>query len=356
MTTLTTSVHFFDHLAHNYVHAVSEDMGMHYVEGFSAEMTDIMKPECKRQLLLFFDHFVDSVEKKAPVEKRYMPISGNIKEYMPGELKKPVSTGDKKITLITDSKESDVNLNRMIDVFKKSVDGRVDVVNLNEIKILGGCLGCIHCGYDNVCVYKDDLRSLYIDRIATSDAVVFAGSLKGRSMSSRWKMFWDRSFFKGHCPLVENVQFGYLISGPLRQLPDVREELEARPQMSQSNLAGIVTDEYEDPEQITALIQQLAANILRGMETKYRLPQNYLGVGGHLVLRDLVYDLGGIFQADYRYYKAHGLLDYPQKDYRQRLQNLFFKLMMSFGTTRKEFYKRSTEENAKGYNKAIDAD
>ena len=139
----------------------------------------------------------------------------------------------------------------------------------------------------------------------------------------------------GHCPLVTGGQYGFIISGPLRQLPDMREEIESRAQMSGNNLAGIVTDECDDPEKITALIGQLAADMAWGMKSDYRQPPTYLGVGGHLVLRDLVYGLGWIFRADERYYKKHGLLDYPQKDYRQRLQSFVMKLLMRIKGVRK---------------------
>ena len=44
-TALTTSAHIYDHTAHNYIHAISEDLGMKYVEGFSAEMYDLKKGE-----------------------------------------------------------------------------------------------------------------------------------------------------------------------------------------------------------------------------------------------------------------------------------------------------------------------
>ena len=353
-TALTTSVHFYDHLAHNYVQAVSEDMGMRFVRGFSAEMEDLMKPEERKQLLLFFDGFLESVKRSAPVEIRYLPLNYSVKEYVPTALKNPAGIGQKRIVLVTDAKESDLNLKRMIEAFRKSIDGSVDVVNLNDLKVLGGCLGCVHCGYDNVCVYKDDLRGLYFDKIATADAVVFAGSLRGRSFSSLLKTFWDRSFVKGHCPLAEGATFGFLISGPLRQLPDVREELEARPQMSAGTLAGIVTDEDGDAEMTTALIGQLAADIARDVETGYCPPPTFLGVGGHMIFRDLIYRMSGIFQADDRYFRSHGLYDYPHKEYKNRLQNFALKALFHAGAIRKKFYSMAKVEPAKAYQKIVD--
>ncbi len=321
-TALTTSVHFYDHIAHNYINAVSEDLGMNYIEGFSAEMSDIMKPEWRQQMLLFFDHFTAAIGSHAPAEKKYAPLTMRTKLYEPVDPMSSVNIGDKKIVLITDARVEDQNLEHMVEVFNKSVGGKVDVVNLNDTDIAGGCLGCIRCGDENVCVYKDGLRDIYYDKMANADAIVFAGTIRGRSLSSRWKMFWDRSFVCGHCPLVTGRQYGFIISGPLRQLSDIREEIESRAQVSGNNLAGIVTDEYDDPEKITALIGQLASDLAWGMNTGYHRPPTYLGIGGHLVLRDFVYRMSWIFRADDRYYKKYGLYDYPQKEYGQRLQNL----------------------------------
>ena len=37
---MTTSVHFYDHTAHNYMHAVCDDLEMKYVDYFSPDMSD----------------------------------------------------------------------------------------------------------------------------------------------------------------------------------------------------------------------------------------------------------------------------------------------------------------------------
>jgi len=355
-TTVTTSTKFYDHLAHNHIRAVSEDLEMRYIDGFSADMEDIMKAGRRRQLLQFFDHFIDSVKERSPVEKKYATLWYDFKEFKPGELKTPVSIGDKKIVLITDATDADINLSRMLDVFKKSITGSMDIVNINDAKINGGCLGCLNCLDENVCIQKDDLPDIFYKKMAGADAIIFAGKVKGRNFSSRWKMFWDRTFISGHCPIIKDRQFGFIISGPLRQLPDMREELEARARMSNNNIAGFVTDEYDDPAEITSLLQCLASEIPRCMEVDYHLPPTFLAVGGQLVFRDLVYTHRGIFRADDRYYKKHGLYDYPQKDYKNRALNRTLKMLFGIKGIRKRFYKMATVENAKRYQKAVDSD
>ena len=44
-TSISTSVHFYDHTAHGYMHAVCEDMGMRVAEGYSAHYEDLLKPD-----------------------------------------------------------------------------------------------------------------------------------------------------------------------------------------------------------------------------------------------------------------------------------------------------------------------
>jgi len=222
-TALSTSVHFFDHTAHNYIHSVCDDLKMRYIEGFSAEMRDLLIPEERDNLLKFAENFFNSIENNLPTEIKYAPISPDIPEYIPANVQDTPKTGDKKIVLITDSDEKDTNLNRMIDVFKKFIPSPVEVVNLNEINIRGGCLSCYRCAYEGICVYKDDFMNIYKDKIMPAEAIIFAGKIRDRYLSSKWKMFFDRSFFNGHRSVIQGKQMGYIISGPLRQISNLRQ-------------------------------------------------------------------------------------------------------------------------------------
>jgi len=348
-TALTTSVHFYDHTAHNYVNAVSCDLDMKYVDGFSAEMNDLMDQSKRDMLLKFFRMFFDSIENRRPTEVRFPPVPRQVPKYVPGPVIPGQRAGGKKIVVVTDATAVDVNLQGMIEAFVNSA-GDVDVVNLHDVKINGGCLGCIKCGYDNSCVYKDGFRAAY-DRIMSAEAIVYAGSIKDRSLSARWKLFFDRSFFTGHSPSEDLKQIGYIISGPLSGFPDLRQELEARVNIGNGNLAGFVTDESGDPVHITAMLRELADRIHWSAAENFRRPPNFLGLGGHLVFRDLVYNMSGVFGADYRFYRKHGLLDYPQKDYKNRLLNFGLRNLMRIPQARKEFFSRAVTEMASAHKK-----
>ena len=43
-----------------------------------------------------------------------------------------------------------------------------------------------------------------------------------------------------------------------------------------------------------------------------------------------------VFQADHRYYKKRGFYDFPQKDWRTRVQNFWLMLRFSFPKTRRQ--------------------
>ena len=88
------------------------------------------------------------------------------------------------------------NLARMIERFKNSFTGNVEVYNLHDIDMKGGCQGCIHCGFDNKCVYegKDGYIDFFNTKLKTADIIIFAGTIIDRYFSSTWKTFFDRSF------------------------------------------------------------------------------------------------------------------------------------------------------------------
>ena len=127
---------------------------------------------------------------------------------------------------------------------RDSFEGPVSVVNVHEIRIRGGCMGCIQCGLDNQCVYQeaDDIYEVY-GKLMAADILVLAGTIRDRYLSSRWKLFFDRGFFNGHVPMFVGKQMGYLVSGPLMQLPNLRQILESYVECQQANLVSTVSDE-----------------------------------------------------------------------------------------------------------------
>ena len=124
-------------------------------------------------------------------------------------------------------------------------------------------------------------------------------------------------------PRLTGKQLGWLVAGPLRQLPNLRQIMEAYAEMHGANLAGIVSDEYADSAQLDALLDDLAARSAAWAAGGYRRPATFLGEGGHKIFRDRIWgDLRFVFQADHRRYRRIGFYDFPQRKLGVRLLNL----------------------------------
>ena len=347
---LTTSIHFFDHTAHNYIHAVCDDLNMNYVGSYSADMGDLRKAAERERLGLFAGKFFEAIENKAPTPKSYVPVARRDFDYLPGETRDTVDASGKKVVVVTDSQDHQLNLVRMVERFKASFSGEIEVINLRELDIKGSCLGCIQCGYDNQCVYKDkdEYMDFYNTKLKTADILIFAGAIQDRYLSSRWKMFFDRSFFNGHAPSLIGKQMGFIISGPLSQNPNLRQILETWIEIQNANLAGIVTDEYGDSDQIDSLLQELGRNLVQFADSGYIGTPTFLGVGGRKLFRDEIWGrLRFPFRADYLLYKKLGAFDFPQKNYKVRILGAIMSLLSKLPGFRKEVNKRMKNEMIK---------
>jgi len=353
---LSTSIHFFDHTAHNYMNAICDDLDMRYLGSFSAAMYDLMSHKGREKWILFASEFFDGIQNRVPTAKKYAPIVYRPIGYVPGSSVQKVSTQGKKVLILSDQKDSQTNLGRMIERFKHSFADDVTLMNLHQIDIKGGCLGCIQCGYDYQCVYRnqDGFVQFYRDEAKTADILIFAGTIQDRYLSSRWKMFFDRSFFNTHTPSLTGKQVGFILSGPLRQIPNLRQILEAYTEWQQANLVDIVTDE-EPSTVLDARLQRLAEQVIRLSEKNYIKPKTFLSVAGMKIFRDDVWGkLRFPFQADHRFYKKHGGYDFPQRDYKARIMNAVLILLTRIPSMRKEIYrKRMKEEMVKPLQKIL---
>ncbi len=338
---LSTSIHFYDHTAHQYMHGICDDLGMKYVDFYSAAMQDLLKKEEQQKLMLFAEHVFEVIEKRLPTSTHYHPVSSSSFEYLPGNVQQKLDVGNTKIVILTDSDDPQTNIGKMIEQVRQSFLQPVEVVNLGTLDIKGGCLGCIQCGYDNTCVWtgKDAYIEMYNQTLKPADVIIFAGTVHDRYLSARWKTFFDRSFFNTHSPSLMGKQFGWLISGPLRQIPNLREIIEAWTELQHSHLVDCITDEDADSVTIDRLLNRFAERLVWGAEQQYVKPRTFLGVGGLKVFRDEMWGkLRFVFQADHRFYKAHGLYDFPQKVYSTRLLNALGWVAMKIPPFRKRFY------------------
>jgi multimeric flavodoxin WrbA len=355
-TILTTSIHFFDHTAHGYIEGICGDLGMKCVSGYSAEMYDLLNEKERDRLLLFAEAFFRAVEQGSPTAQRYPSVVHSDFIYQPGEAAATVDTQAKSVAIVTDSEGPNGNLAKMVGRLQRTFRGPVSVVNLHEISIRGGCMGCIQCGLDNECVYQgtDDIYEVY-NRLKAADIVVLAGTIRDRYLSSRWKLFLDRGFFNGHVPIFTGKQMGYVVSGPLMQLANLRQMLEAFVLCEQANLVGIVTDECGDSTQLDRQLDDFARQLIQCAATGYVQPPNFLAVGGQKIIRDCLWaGMRAVFEADHRYFRSHRLYDFPTRSLKTRLSEGVLSLLLKIPAYRREFRKRIKDEMVKPLAKVLE--
>jgi multimeric flavodoxin WrbA len=307
-------------------------------------------------LIAFAENFFQAIETNLPTSKSFHPLVDRKFDYLPCNPKENIKT-DKKVIVLTDCADPQTNLGRMIERLNRSFQNGIEILNLYDIDIKGGCLGCIQCGYDYECIYtdKDEFVKFYNTRLKTADVLIFAGAIQDRYLSSRWKLFFDRGFFNTHTPSFMGKQIGFIISGPFSQIPNLRQIFEGYVEWQQANLADFVTDEYGDSPQIDAALQNFARRLISFSEKDYIKPSTFLGVGGMKIFRDDIWGkLRFPFQADHKFYKRYGVYDFPQKDYKTRMMVTLLMLLTKIPTMRKEIYrKRIKEEMVKPLQKLI---
>ena len=116
--------------------------------------------------------------------------------------------------------------------------------------------------------------------------------------------------------MTHGTPIAYLISGNYRYESNLRMILEARSQVGGNYLCGVATDEGDT----AADIRSLAENLAFAMEKSLSRPANFYGVGGMKIFRDLIYVMQGLMKADHKFYKEHGIYDFPQKQRKRILQ------------------------------------
>ena len=298
----STSKHFFDVTAHRFMEDNFRDMGMRVIKGLSADMEDLLSQQGREELESFMAYCVHCVEngiydKAVPAEEASLP------EYE--RSLRPVKKLEGHDTVIVaDLRGDDHSLRDMIKDFDAVYPYRTRFINLAEFNFKGGCLGCLNCSMTGRCVYKDGFDKL-LEEILSAEAIVYAFTLSHHSMGSRFKMYDDRQFCNGHRTVSEGMPYAYICRGDVSNEENLKTVLEARAQVNHSFMAGIGTD----PASIATVSKRLSYALEHG----YNPPRAFYGVGGMKIFRDLIWVMRGMMRDDHRFYKSHGLYDFPQK-------------------------------------------
>jgi hypothetical protein len=274
-------------------------------------------------------------------QRRYPALIGRDFRYEARPSTAHISTAGKRIVILHDSLDPHSNLAEMVMRCASAFDGDVTVFNLHEIDIKASCQGCLQCGSDNECVFegKDGFINFFRSQVMTADILVYAGAIVDRYLSSRWKTFFDRCFFNTHTPVLMHKQVGFVISGPLAQVPNLTEILQGFIELQQANLAGFVTDEWGSSADIDGLLDRLMATAVGFSQASYARPATFLGIAGTLIFRDDIFGrLRPVFQADHRAYQRLGIYrTFPQGDWKIRLINLATGIIFRIPAIKKGF-------------------
>ena len=344
---LSTSKHFYDMTAHRYIQDNCGDLGLRYIRGLSADMDDLTSEKGRTEAGAFFNFLCWSVENGV-----YEPAAAPLPDPVHAPVHVPEAAAGEKsgdVVIVADLKEGDEQLQGMIDRFRAVMPRKTRLVNVREYPFRGGCLGCFNCAVSGKCIYTDGFDEYLRGQIQTADSIVYAFSIQDHSMGPRFKMYDDRQFCNGHRTVTIGMSVGYLVSGDLSREENLRTILEARAQVGSNFLAGIATDE----EDADAAIDRLCASLTYALENKYLPPQNFYGIGGMKVFRDLIWLMQGMMRADHKFYKTHGQYDFPQKQWPKMLAMYAVGAMLGSEKLKKKMGGKMTEGMLMPYEKVL---
>ncbi len=344
---LSTSKHFYDVTAHRYVEDNCYDLGLKYIRGLSADMDDLLTEKGQKEARNFFAFLLWSVE-----HDRYEAFPEKMPPFTPISVTVPQcnqeKTGD--VVIVTDCEPENTQLAAMIARFRAVFPRQTRIVNIREYPLKGGCLGCFNCAVSGKCVYKDGFDEYLRGQIQTAQSIVYAFTVKDHSMGARFKMYDDRQFCNGHRTVTIGMPVGYLVSGPYSKEFNLQMIVEGRAQVGTNFLAGVATDEV-NPD---GAIDQLAETLSYALDHSYVPPQNFYGIGGMKIFRDLIWLMQGMMKADHKFYKAHGQYDFPQKKRGTMIKMYFVGALLSSEKLKAKMGNKMNEGMLMPYNKLLD--
>ena len=351
---LSTSIHFFDHTAHNYIHAICDDLEMRFVDSFSPDMHDLLKEEGRQQLARFGQQFLEAIQNQISTQRQYPPLTHREFSYQSELPLNSVATAGKKVVILHDEQQPDSNLAKMVARCRSALAGEVTVVNIHDIDIKASCLECAgnyRCAYTG----KDGYIEFYKATVMTADVLIYAGRMVDRYLSSRWKMFFDRIFFNTHTPVLVGKQVAFVISGPFSQVPNMMEIFSGFFGFQGANIVGVVSDESGNSADLDRLLDQLLARALAYVHAGYLRPQTFLGVGGLNLFRDDIYGrLRTIFAADHRAFRRMGIYKtFPPAELNIALLNTFVAPLVNLPPIRKKFDKMIKNQMVAPHQKVV---
>lgn len=346
---ITTSKHFYDVTAHRYVEENCFDLGMKVIRGLSADMEDLLSQQGQKEARMFFDQLIFSCEHGLQVTPPPKPPVEERPPYQ-SSLAPAAKRGGKDVVIVTNCAPEDTGLANMIADFRAALPYESRVVNLREFPFAGGCLGCFGCAITGKCVYKDGFDEFLRNTIQTADGFVYAFAISDHYTHSSFKCFDDRQFCNGHRTVTHGTPIAYLIRGDYQYESNLRMIVESRCEVGGNYLCGVATDEGDTAQKIRGLADNLAFAMEKGLSR----PANFYGVGGMKIFRDLIYVMQGLMKADHKFYKAHGIYDFPQKQKKRIWQMKLVGALMAVPSMQKKAKGKMAQAMIAPYQKVVE--
>ncbi|MFI3250219.1 MAG: NAD(P)H-dependent oxidoreductase [Eubacteriales bacterium] len=349
-TQITTSKHFFDVTAHNWMEEICSDFNLKFLKGLSADMEDLLEPKGRDQAEHFFEKILFDISHdiyQPPIKYTVPPKPAPHVASLPTVPK----TKEKDVVMVTNMAPDDVNLAQMIADFTATFPYEVRIVNLRDYPFSGGCLGCMRCSTTEKCIYKDNFDVFLREEVQNGDALIYAFTIQNHFTHSSMKCYDDRQFCNGHRTVTHGMPVGYLISGNYQNEQNLKVLVEARSDVGGLYLAGVATDEGDTAHSISSLSHSLHYALNHCCER----PKTFYGVGGTKIFRDLIYLMQGMMKADHKYYKQNGIYDFPHNNKGKMLQMKIIGSMLSMPSVQKKIGGQLSGYIVSPYTKLIDS-
>ncbi|MCD8046056.1 MAG: NAD(P)H-dependent oxidoreductase [Clostridiales bacterium] len=345
-TQITTSKHFFDITAHCFIQDNCADLGLRYIKGLSADMEDLTTKQGQEDAWKFWEYVQfcaehDVCELPSASPGTCEPVYHAVLPPVP-----KMDEGSRDVVIVASYQENDAAIQAMIHDFRAVCPHRTRVIRLEDFPFQGGCVSCFHCAADGTCIYKDGFDKFLREEIQTADAIVYAFTIRDHSMGPRFKLYDDRQFCNGHRTVTMGMPMGYLIAGGLSREENLRTVIEARCEVGHNFLCGMANDSDG--------IQAMNTRLNYALDHSYVQPQNFYGVGGMKIFRDLIYIMRGLMRADHKFYKQHGIYDFPQKKRGQMIMMIFVGALMNNPKLRAKAGKQISEGMIAPYRKVLE--
>ncbi len=316
-------------------------------------MEDLLSEKGRNDVEAFWEYIMFCIQHKSYEPSNIRRIDTECKEEkIPYKacMETVPKDNNKQIAIVTNCGRDDDNLKNMISDLQAVLPYESKCINLLDFPFSGGCLGCLECAVGGNCIYKDGFEDFLRNDIQGSDAIIYAFTIKDHYTESSFKCYDDRQFCNGHRAVTMGMPVGYLISGDYRNEPNVQMIVEARSEVGGNFLTYVATDE----EDTSLAIKNLSSRMVYAYEQKLSRPQNFYGVGGNKIFRDLIYLMRGMMKADHKFYKAHGSYDFPQKQKARMLQMSAIGYLLQIPSVKKKMKGKMNEAIIGPYKKVIE--